>query len=132
MFSALAMRDWRQSEAGRAWMERFCVDPDFTAALDRISARSGMDYAQVAENWVSYILTTGAGWRSPIADFRLVVDKGAPENLVSFCGEGVRRIGPTQFEMRRRDWRPDRNLEVLFCHEAVDEYVRDYWTNRAV
>ena len=37
--------------------------------------------------------------RSPIGRFRLVVDKGAPGNLVSFCGEGVRKISPTRFEM---------------------------------
>lgn len=114
VFSALAMPDWRQSESGRAWMARFCVEPEFVAAIDRISRRQGVEYAQMPENWVSYILTTGAGWRSPIADFRLVVDKGSSDALVSFCGEGVRRISPTQFEMRRRDWRPDRNLEILF------------------
>ena len=63
---------------------------------------------------MSYILTTGAGWRSPIGEFRLVVEKQRPEDLVSFCGEDVSRISPTRFEMRRRNWRPDRNLDVLF------------------
>jgi hypothetical protein len=112
--TSLASREFRDSEYGRAWIARFCVDDDFLAAVDRVGRRQGTDMPQIPENWVSYILTTGAGWRSPIADFRLVVDKGSQDALVSFCGENVRRIGPTQFEMRRRDWRPDRNLEILF------------------
>ena len=106
----------RQSGRGpRAGCERYCVDPAFLAgARPAIAADAGIDGPTIPEVWVSYILTTGAGWRSPIGDFRLVVDKGEPDNLVSFCGEDVRRISPTQFEMRRRNWRPDRNLDVLF------------------
>jgi hypothetical protein len=42
-----------------------------------------------------------------------VVDKGDPRNLVSFCGDGVKNIGSTQFEMRKSDFTPDRNLYVL-------------------
>jgi len=30
----------------------------------------------------------------PIADFRLVVDKGDPRKLVSFCGDRVKPAGP--------------------------------------
>jgi hypothetical protein len=112
--TALTSPEWRASEDGRAWMERFCVDPAFLRGLDLAAARSGIDGPTIPETWVSYILTTGSGWRSPIGEFTLVVDKGQPGNLVSFCGEDVRRIGPTRFEMRRRNWRPDRNLDILF------------------
>ena len=45
--------------------------------------------------------------------FRLVVDKGSPDALVSFCGEGVRKIAPTQFEMRKDNFTPTRDLDVL-------------------
>jgi Domain of unknown function (DUF4424) len=41
------------------------------------------------------------------------VDKGSPDNIVSFCGSGVRKISATQFEMRRTNWRPDRDVRVL-------------------
>lgn len=101
----------RASAPGREHVALYCVDADVLAGVDRLR-RDGR-LATVSETWLSYILTTGANWRSPIGDFRLVVDKGDPRNLVSFCGEGVRRIGATQFEMRRRNWRPDRDLRVL-------------------
>ena len=83
--------------------------------------RTGTDYPAISETWIGYILTTGANWRAPIGDFRLVVDKGDPRNLVSFCGEGVRRISPTQFEIRRRNWRPTRDLDVLILRTQPED-----------
>ncbi|HKR25376.1 MAG TPA: DUF4424 domain-containing protein [Allosphingosinicella sp.] len=100
----------------REGIRRYCADAEFLAAAERMVRRPGV--VNVSEQWIRYILTTGGNWRSPIADFRLVVDKGRPQNLVSFCGEGVRRISPTQFEMRRRNWRPDRDLDILILVPA--------------
>jgi hypothetical protein len=109
----LAYPDLRTGEAGRADTARYCVDAPFIAALDRMRRAAGGDEAELPDYRVSYILTTGANWRSPIGSFRLVVDKGDPRNLVSFCGEGVRRISPTRFEVRHENWRPTRDLDVL-------------------
>ena len=104
----------RNGENGAAGSRRYCIDADFLAALDRMSrAEQRRQALAIRGAALSYILTTGGNWRAPIGDFRLVVDKGAPRNLVSFCGEGVRRISPTQFEIRHRNWRPDRDLAVL-------------------
>ena len=88
---------------------RYCADEAFRAGARRLRARG----LYLTETWIDYILTTGANWAEPIGDFRLVVDKGAASNLVSFCGEGVRKIGPTRFEMRRRNFTPTRDLSVL-------------------
>ena len=114
--TALASREARESNYGRATIARYCIDADFVATVERIARRSEAGIPPLAEDWLSYVLTTGANWRAPIGDFRLVVDKGDPGHLVSFCGQGVRRIGPTQFEIRRRDWRPTQDLHVLFLH----------------
>ena len=108
------------SEASAGAIARFCVDSDFLAAVERGARRAGHASA-FDELRVSYILRTGAAWRSPIADFRLVVDKGSPRNLVSFCGEGLRRIGPTQFEMRRRNWRPTSDIDILVMRPLSGE-----------
>jgi hypothetical protein len=107
--SALSLPGFRTSPEGRAMIRDYCVDRAFLAALDRLRRRS----AATPEQRIGYILTTGGNWRSPIGDFRLVVDKGAPGILVSFCGEGVRKISPTRFEVRRKNWRPDRDLNIL-------------------
>jgi hypothetical protein len=111
--TGLLMPGFRDSEEGRRMISDYCIDADFLAGARRLGRQVGGDYPIVPEQRVAYILTTGANWRSPIASFRLVVDKGSPDNIVSFCGENLRRIGPTRFEMRRTNWRPDRDLRVL-------------------
>jgi hypothetical protein len=108
----LAFPDYRRSADGRSEAALYCADADFLASLDRRTRAAG-EGAEFGDYRVDYILTTGANWRSPIGDFRLVVDKGDPRNLLSFCETGVRRISPTQFEVRHRNWRPTRDLHVL-------------------
>jgi hypothetical protein len=108
----LAFPDYRRSADGRAEAALYCADADFLASLDRRTRAIG-EGAELADFRVDYILTTGANWRSPIGDFRLVVDKGDPRNLVSFCETGVRRISPTQFEVRHHNWRPTSDLHLL-------------------
>ncbi|WP_050994345.1 DUF4424 family protein [Bradyrhizobium sp. YR681] len=88
-------------------INRFCVDQDFLNSMVR-SPNSNWQ-----QNFMEYILVTGANWSGPIKEFRLVVDKGAPENLVSFCGQGVRKISPTQFEIRASNFVPGTNISVL-------------------
>jgi hypothetical protein len=107
--AALGFPEFRTTREGKAMIRDYCVEPAFLAGLDRLRRRS----ASTPEQRIGYILTTGGNWRSPIGDFRLVVDKGAPGNLVSFCAEGVRKISPTRFEVRKKSWRPDRDLRIL-------------------
>lgn len=106
VFGDLAMEG--EAHAGEE-AARYCADDAFRAAARRMRARG----LYLTETWVDYILTTGANWAEPIGDFRLVVDKGSSRNLVSFCGEGVRKISSTRFEVRRRDYTPTRDLSVL-------------------
>ena len=110
----LANLDYRRGENGRRERADYCVDAAFLAALDSLSARAERDQGHYPmEQRIRYVLTTGGNWHAPIGDFRLVIDKGSPNAIVSFCGEGVRRIGPTQFEVRHRNWRPVRDLAIL-------------------
>jgi hypothetical protein len=110
----LASREFRSGEGGREYQRTYCTDAAFLAGIDRLQQRAERTQDNYPmERRLGYILRTGGNWRSPIGDFRMVVDKGSPNAIVSFCGEGVRRISPTQFEVRHRNWRPDRDLAVL-------------------
>lgn len=100
----------------------YCMDKAFLAGFDKSYASKqkaakakGDEYGGVAyvEHWISYVLKTGANWKGPIKDFRLVIDKGKPENLLSFCGSGVKKIGPTRFEMRKSNFKPADELDIL-------------------
>jgi Domain of unknown function (DUF4424) len=114
--SGLYSRELRDNDYERERIARYCIDADFIAAAERLAGHSESGTPWLSEDWLSYVLVTGANWRAPIGDFRLVVDKGDPSYLVSFCGEGVRRISPTRFEVRHRNWRPTRDLQILFLH----------------
>lgn len=91
---------------------KYCVDPSIQTTLAR-SVHNG-EGPRYTEHWIEYVLVTGGNWKKPIGDFRLTVDKGKPATLVSFCGDGVRKIGPTRFEMRKTNWRPEKDLSILF------------------
>lgn len=107
--SLIGDRETDLPEAAADYAARYCTDAGFIAA----AARKRAEGLYLTETWIDYVLTTGANWSGPIGDFRLVVDKGSPDTLVSFCGEGVTKIGPTQFEVRHQNWTPTRDLEVL-------------------
>jgi len=114
----LASRQARREPEGRRMIADYCVDADFLAAIDRRAAATRAEFATLPEKRIHYVLTTGANWAAPIGRFRLVVDKGAPDNLVSFCADGLRKMSPTRFELVKTNWRPERDLKVLIVEPA--------------
>ena len=69
-----------------SYKTRYCADRDFLAAAQaKLAERAGSQNPYLEEDRVSYILTTANNWASPIKSFRLVVDKGDADALVSFA-----------------------------------------------
>ncbi|MCI3131445.1 DUF4424 domain-containing protein [Phenylobacterium aquaticum] len=97
---------------GRAEIAKYCMDRGFLAAATR-TRKPGQDFAPLSEQRIAYVLKTGANWAGPIGDFSLTVDKGAAANLVSFCAEGVRKFGPTLFQVKKTNFTPARDLDIL-------------------
>lgn len=111
------LKQYRDGADGTAkhYAETYCTDDAFLAGFDRrMEVTKEPQY--YGETWVDYVLSSGANWREPIKDFRLVVDKGAADNLVSFCMDGVKKISPTQFEVRKKNFEPKRDLSILIVH----------------
>jgi hypothetical protein len=100
------------------YKEKYCFDFEFLAAVERArKAANSKLGGPFGEERIDYILKTGANWSGPIKQFRLVVDKAAAENLVTFCGDDVKKIGETQFEMKKAEYTPDGNLAVLILRK---------------
>jgi hypothetical protein len=97
------------------YLRKYCTDDGFLAAVRNTLANPDEPWsAPFTESWISYILTTGGNWGGgSIERFRLVVDKGSPDNLVSFCGDDITKIGPTTFEMVKENFWPEQELEIL-------------------
>jgi hypothetical protein len=108
------------NEAKEPWYEeykdKYCLSYEFLAAVERArKAANSRSAAPFSEQRLDYLYKTWVnGPGSPIKEFRLTVDKGGPENLVSFCGEEAQKISDTQLEMTKSDYSPDGNLAVLF------------------
>ena len=89
---------------------RYCIDDSTSRGIaKRLAPSDGMGTAY----YLSYVLRTANSWAGPIGDFRLTLDKGAAENIISLCADGVEKTGPTTFEIRKTDFTPDRDLEIL-------------------
>ena len=95
------------------FQRKYCIDKNFYSAVEKARRANKGQGAPFSEERIDYILRTGANWAGPIGVFRLVIDKGDADSLVSFCGDGVKRISPTRFEMRKTDFFPQRDLSIL-------------------
>ena len=89
--------------------DAYCMDKAFRSATGRKLAKA--PNAMMSE--LHYVLTTGANWLGTIGAFHLTIDKGKPGNLVSLCIEGIKKTGPTTFEVRKKDFIPQRDLKIL-------------------
>ena len=100
--------------------KKYCIDKQFLDAFDKHENKNKVQDTETmefySETWLGYVLSSGANWKGPIKDFRLVVDKGAPDKLISFCMTGVKKISPTQFEVRKKNFEPKNDLNILIVN----------------
>lgn len=102
-----------------AYKAKYCMDDAFESAVRKAVKENAEGYPQYYESRIAYILTTGGNWASgSIGKFKLTIDKGNPKALVSFCGDNVRKVGPTSFEMTADDFYPERDIDILILNPA--------------
>lgn len=115
-------RDAREANGGRLdpeseYVTKYCVDDAFLRGFDRkryLPSGQENELVYPIEQWTGYALKPGANWKGPIGRFRLTVDKGEPERLVSLCMDGIRKVSPTRFEVVKTNFEPDRDIDLLF------------------
>ena len=112
--TSLGSKEVMQEDWFAAYRAKYCMDASFLGAVEQARSAQKSEYgAPFSEERISYILTTGGNWARPIGTFRLIVDKGDASSLVSFCGEDVKKVSATQFEMVQSNFVPQWNLNVL-------------------
>ena len=121
-FDSVLRKAVREQATMAAQVQRYrtdyCITDFFLRGLDRRTGAQAENALRLQERRISYILKTGANWAGPIKNFRLVVDKGRADRLVSFCGEKVKKISATAFEMTAKDFTPQRDLKILLIEAA--------------
>ena len=120
-------RDFRENgrlDPESEYVTKYCVDDAFLRGFDRkryLPSGKENELFFPIESWIGYALTPGANWKGPIKRFRLTVDKGDPDRLVSLCMDGIRKVSPTRFEVIKTDYEPTRDLDLLFVTFAPIE-----------
>lgn len=120
---AVTYLDENDQPKGERWDEyakKYCVDDTFVKIAQK-SNKNMRDQVKpyYVENWISYVLSTGANWMGPIGKFTLIVDKGAKDNYVSFCGTDVKKTGETTFTMTATDFTPEKDLDIMLLVPAT-------------
>jgi hypothetical protein len=115
-------RSVRQQKAMEPEVQRYtaayCVQDELLKGVDKLAGAADPNTAKVQERRMTYQLVGGAEPPMMIKDFRLVIDKGRADRLVSFCGENVKKISPTAFELRAKDFTPAQDIKVLLVSRA--------------
>lgn len=107
----------RRSQGLASEIERYrkdyCISDAFLAELDKRAGTGEANTAVLQERRISYVLKTGANWAGPIKSFKLTIDAGVGDRLVSFCAGPLKSASPTANEFTATDFKPDRNLNIL-------------------
>jgi hypothetical protein len=108
-------------DTGASSLRPYCGDAD---ALDQVKKQKALhppkdrDSPALLERRIQYILTTAKNWSGAIRTFRLSLITDAADDIVATCMPGLTRIAPARYELMQPNFRPDRELEVLFLQPA--------------
>jgi hypothetical protein len=95
------------------YINDYCLPEDFLGGLDKLAGADPTNRAKLQERRIAYVLKTGANWSGPIKNFRLVIDKGRADRLVSFCFDNVKKISSTSFAASLENFTPKQDLKIL-------------------
>ncbi len=109
---ACCAEGWLGAEAMARARRAHCVGADIVQAVQRQNDSGDVAEAHYSEAFVDLDLAPATG--GTIGEDHLTVDKGEEANLVSFCGAGVVKTGPTRFELRRKAAAGGQKISVLF------------------
>jgi hypothetical protein len=112
------------------YQKKYCTDEGFLRAADLLTKRIAEAKAKGGElprdlraqqTYFGYVITSGGNRAGPIGRFDLTIDKAYPDNLVSFCADGAKKISSTRYEVKKTNYTPDRNIDVLILDKHVGQ-----------
>ena len=97
----------------------YCIDAGTQKALGKLlHPQKAKEYPGTGHAlYLNYVLTTANTWKGPIGTFHLTIDKGKPLNVLSLCIDGIRKTGPTTFEVEKKNFSPAQDLRLLIVTE---------------
>ena len=107
-----------ESHPEREYLFGCTSSKEYTSAVlhwrDKWDKLRGNAYAvPIFQNWLSYVLVTGANWSGPIGHFRLEISSNRRQ-IVDACFDGLERVSDTSLVFEATDFIPTENLSVTF------------------
>jgi hypothetical protein len=103
--------------------ERYCLDDAFMKAARKMADENKpYEWKGLWESQLVFDLLSPVAGKTQAEDFRLVVDKGSTDDLVSFCGHVVRKLSATSWQVQPFDGEhgtPTKDFEVLFISKTA-------------
>ena len=85
----------------------YCVGPVLIKAMKKKDEQGSVDQ-------VHYILKTGANWKGPIGRFVLRLVKDRPDQKVSLCMDGFKKVDALTYLLEKTNFTPTQDLKVAF------------------
>ncbi|MBB4381141.1 DUF4424 domain-containing protein [Bradyrhizobium sp. SBR1B] len=102
------------SQEVQRYRKEYCIQDAFLAELDKRAGSNQANTSKLQERRISYVLKTGSNWASPIRSFKLTIDPGGSDRLVSFCPGRLKTSSTgSTLEYTANDFRPDADLKIL-------------------
>ena len=105
------------TDNGSYIVKPYCGGPDAIRRIAHVKhllhPTDSENYVNMFENDIDFILTTGNNWSGPIRHFRLLVNSDSRLDIVLTCMPGLKRIGPTRYELTRTNFHPSSDLKLL-------------------
>ena len=95
------------------YRKEYCVSDAVLAQLDKRAGNGVPNVSMIAERRINYVLKTGANWAGPIRSFKLTIDPGATDRLVSFCPGQLKPTAPNALEFTATNFKPESDLKIL-------------------
>jgi hypothetical protein len=95
------------------YRKEYCISDDFLAQLDARAGTGELNAPMVGEQRINYALKRGGDGAAPIGSFKLTIDPGAGDRLVSFCPGRLKPAAPDALTFTAKDFTPEGDLKIL-------------------
>jgi hypothetical protein len=112
-------------------VDLYCIDEGTSRALSKAlkTRDQGETYYYGTAWYLDYVLLTANSWAGPIGKFRLTLDKGDPDSVISVCMDGIKKTSPTTFVVEKNDYTPDRDLRVLLVQKNPNRIIVEHFVH---
>ncbi len=110
-----------EGEYAASLVKQYCIDDGTQRAIKKALRPSDGGYYNGMAYYLDYVLKTARTWNGPIGEFKLTIDKGAADSVISLCIDGIKKTGPTTFVVEKKNFTPEKDISILLIPKTPAE-----------